>query len=134
VVVAEQVQQPWTSGQRHSSPTTCGQRTTSPSARGTPSGSASRPSIGNESTSVGSSIPRCSRFNALHLRRRDEGSPSSPSATPSVREAPCRASAAAAASSTREAAAVRDLDLDPSMPARGASLLGVQLLYASTIR
>ena len=36
VVVAEQVEEPWTSGQRHSAPTTCGQRTTSPSARGTP--------------------------------------------------------------------------------------------------
>ena len=65
---------PCTSGPRHSSPTTSGQSTTSPSARGTPSGSVSRPSSGNDSTSVVSSIPRCSRFSA-DLVRGHEGDP-----------------------------------------------------------
>ena len=31
VLVAEQVEEPWTSGGRHASPTTCGQRMASPS-------------------------------------------------------------------------------------------------------
>ena len=66
---------PCTSGQRHSSPTTCGQRTTSPSARGSPSGSSSRPSIGNERTSVASSTPRCSRFSARISSGGDERDP-----------------------------------------------------------
>ena len=76
VVVAEQVQQAVRQRARASrSPTTCGQRTTSPSARGRPSGSSSRPSIGNESTSVASSIPRCSRFSARISSRPDEREP-----------------------------------------------------------
>ena len=65
VVVAEQVQQPVRRAARATPPRRpAGRSTTSPSARGTPAGSASRPSIGNESTSVASSMPRCSRFSA----------------------------------------------------------------------
>ena len=66
---------PCTSGHRHSSPTTCGQMTTSPSARGTPPGSSSRPSIGNESTSVASSTPRCSALSARISSAVDERDP-----------------------------------------------------------
>ena len=90
---------PWTSGQRHSSPTTWGQITTSPSARGTPSGSSSRPSIGNESTSVASSIPRCSALSARISSGATNAIPSSAAATPSSASA-CRARSTAAAAST----------------------------------
>ena len=64
---------------RQSSPTTAGQRTTSPRARGTPSGSSSRPSSGNESTSVASSMPRCSRLSSRISSRATNAMPSSPS-------------------------------------------------------
>ena len=90
---------PCTRGHRHSSPTTCGQMTTSPSARGTPSGSSSRPSIGNESTSVASSIPRCSAFSARISSGVTNAIPSSAASTPSSARA-CRARATAPASST----------------------------------
>ena len=90
---------PWTSGPRHSAPTTCGQRTTSPSARGTPSGSSSRPSSGNERTSVASSIPRCSLFSARISSGATNAIPSSPSSTPSAASTR-RASSTAASSST----------------------------------
>src|SRR4051794_40760888 len=61
-----------------------GQMTRSPSWRGRPSGSASRASIGKESTSVASSIPRCSFFSARLSPGSTKWSPSSPSSTPSA--------------------------------------------------
>src|SRR4029079_10615789 len=90
---------PCTSGCRQASPTTCGQRTASPSCRGTPPGSRSRPSIGKESTSVGSSIPRCSRFSDWISLGPTKTRPSSPSVTPSA-SSRLRASAVALSSST----------------------------------
>src|SRR5262249_7157584 len=72
-----------TSGRLHSSPTTAGHTTTSPSARGMPAGSSSRPSRGNDRTSVASSIPRCSRFRVRISSGPTQTSPSSPSDTPS---------------------------------------------------
>ena len=90
---------PCTRDQRHSSPTTAGHRTTSPSARGSPSGIASSPSIGNESTSVGSSTPRCSRFSARISSAETNAIPSSPASTPSA-PSTSRASASAPATST----------------------------------
>ena len=91
---------PCTSGQRHSSPTTCGQMTTSPSARGTPSGSSSRPSIGNESTSVASSMPRCSAFSARISSGVTNAIPSSASVDSLAAASACRARATAPAAST----------------------------------
>ena len=76
-----------------------GQRTTSPSARGSPSGSSSRPSSGNESTSVASSIPRCSCLSARISSSPTQAIPSSPSVTPSARNT-LSASASAPRSST----------------------------------
>ena len=83
---------------RHASPTTCGQRTTSPSWRGTPAGSSSRPSIGNESTSVASSMPEVLALQRAALVRADERDPELAVLDPLGREhAAGRASAAAAA-------------------------------------
>ncbi len=62
-------------------------------------GSGSRPSIGKESTSVGSSIPRWSRLRALISSLPTNASPSSPSSIPSACST-ARASSTAAFSST----------------------------------
>src|SRR4051794_12288512 len=75
--------------------------TTSPSARGTPSGSGSRPSIGNESTSVASSMPRWSRFSVRISSTPTNASPSSPSSMPSARStAPACSTAAPSSTAT----------------------------------
>src|SRR5204863_5196646 len=71
----------------------------SPSWRGTPAGRPPRPSIGNERTSVDSSIPRCSCLSALISSGPTKMRPSSPSSTPSDAST-SRASALAASAST----------------------------------
>ena len=71
----------------------------------------SRPSIGNESTSVASSIPRCSRFSARISSAPTKAMPSSPSSTPSAVEH-ARASSTAACLVDLHTASILDLDLD----------------------
>src|SRR5947207_12278616 len=71
----------------------------SPSWRGTPAGRPPRPSIGNERTSVGSSIPRCSSLSALISSGPTKMRPSSPSSTPSAAST-SRASTLAPSAST----------------------------------
>src|SRR6185312_12784249 len=69
----------------------------SPSWRGSPSAIGSRPSSGNDRTSVASSMPRCSRLSARLSSGETNCSPSSPSVTPSAASAARTTSTASSA-------------------------------------
>src|SRR5215831_17641230 len=100
--------------------------TTSPNARGTPGGSSSRPSIGKESTSVASSMPRCSRLSSRISSGATNARPSSPSSTPSPRST--RQASSTAALSSISAPLLLSTSTDSIvalLPALGAGLLGV---------
>ena len=119
---------------RAPSPTTCGQMTRSPSARGIPAGSCSRPSSGNESTSVASSIPRCSRLSARLSSGGTNARPKLALLDPLGREHAPRSSTAPASSTAAPLRFSTSTATTRTYRLRAVPVSSAWSLYASTIR